>query len=166
MAEIARLYVDTNVLVSLGEGSDEISRAILDLVGTIMPDEEFLFTSELTLAELLVVPQREKNEDLIRLYDNWIQPEGWLIAKPVDKPVLWGASLIRATYPSIKLPDAIHVSTAMRHGCNHILSADKRLPREMEVTIMQDGHLIGIAKVEVVLLTVDSLAEIVVSRSS
>jgi predicted nucleic acid-binding protein len=163
MRDVSRLYLDTNVLIAIGEGAGQMPSLLRDLIQTLSVDEQFLFTSELSLAELLVVPNRQKNVELIRLYDNWIQPDGWLIARPVDKPVLWGAALIRAAYPAIKLPDAIHVSTALRHKCSHFLTADKRFPDEFNVTNDQRGRLIS-AKIDVVEMTVETLAKIVAER--
>ncbi|MGE0279554.1 MAG: type II toxin-antitoxin system VapC family toxin [Rhizobiaceae bacterium] len=166
MVDISRLYVDTNVLISLGEGTDQISRAILDLVGTIMPGEEFLFASELSLAELLVVPQRMMNDDLISLYDNWIQPEGWLIIGPVNRQVLWCAAIIRARYPSIKLPNAIHLSTGIGFGCSHFLTGDRRLPSEIVISQTRFGQTSGSARVEILILNLENLSAMTAKRQS
>ena len=54
MAQVDRLYVDTNVFVRLFESSDEISRLLVELfLAERTGGETFLATSELTLAELL-----------------------------------------------------------------------------------------------------------------
>lgn len=163
MGDVSRLYLDTNILIAIGEGAGQISGLLYDLIQTLKVGEQFLFTSELSLAELLVVPVRQKNDELIRLYDNWIQPEGWLIARPVDKPVLWGAALVRAAYPAIKLADAIHVSTALRYECSHFLTAEKRLPTQFEIASEQRGRIVS-AKIDVIEPTVDALTKIVTER--
>jgi predicted nucleic acid-binding protein len=131
MVAVSRLYTDTNVFIALGEGSDEISTLLFQLVDRQMPGQSSLFTSELTLAELLVLPHRQHKDELIKLYDNWVRASPWLNVGPVSRDVLWHASRIRAGYASIKLPDAIHV--AFGFGCSHFLTGDRRLPNELEL---------------------------------
>lgn len=146
MVRVNRLYLDTNMLIALAEGADDLSRTLWELVGSQKPDERFLCTSELTLAELVVRPYREKDDKLLRLYDNWLVSGGIFEVAPIDKPILWGAAIIRAQYSTIKLPDAIHLSTAIRMGCGHLLSADRGIPDELEVWSRQYGAEVGPAR--------------------
>ena len=132
MPGIDRLYLDTNVFIAMAEGSDAVSTKLFELVGMQMPGLEFLVTSEISLAELLVQPLRTGNRPLLRLYDDWMVSGGWLTVGVVNRATLLGAAQARSRYPAIKLPDAIHLSTAFRFGCSHFLTADKRLPRSIE----------------------------------
>lgn len=165
MAAINRLYLDTNIFIALGEGTDAISALLFDLIARQMPEERFLFTSELSLAELLVHPYRERNEELISLYDNWITSGGWLTAGPVNRSVLLSAALIRAQYGSIKLPDAIHLSTAIGFECTHFLTADKRLPSEIRIRHERWGSSQGPAEISVLKLEPDVLRHLINERS-
>ncbi len=146
MVRIDRLYLDTNIFIALAEGADDLSRALWDIVGIQKPDELFLCTSELTLAELLVRPYRQKDDELLRLYDNWLVSGGLFEVAPIDKPILWGAAIIRAGYSTIRLPDAIHLSTALRMGCSHVLSADRGIPDELDIRSRQPGEDAGPAR--------------------
>lgn len=129
---ITRLYIDTNVLIALAEGSDELSELLWDMFST-NAGNGFLCTSELTLAELAVLPYRDKMPELLRLYDGWFTSNGLFAVAPVDRTVLLGAAFIRGRNPGIRLPDAIHLATAASLGCSHILSADRRLPDEFKI---------------------------------
>jgi predicted nucleic acid-binding protein len=121
-------YLDTNIFIKAFEGRDERSRALLDLFSQEPPFGFIPFaTSELTLAELLVNPYRRNDDvgDLERMhYETLVQPSEWLVVVPVDREVLAGAALLRSLHP-IKLPDAIHISSALKLGCTHLMTDDR-----------------------------------------
>ena len=120
----ARVYLDTNVFIRAFEGTDELSRLLIDFFATEV-SQPALATSELTLAELLVHPYRDRNDIARGRYDSTVRPSDWLQVGPVDRRVLVGASLLRSKY-RLKLPDAIHVSAALHFGCSLLLTDDLR----------------------------------------
>ncbi|WP_024586681.1 PIN domain-containing protein [Aliihoeflea sp. 2WW] len=160
MASIERLYLDTNVFVAMAEGADDLSSELYGLVGTQRPGQAFLCTSELSLAELLVQPYRDENDGLIQLYDNWINSGAWLEVRPVDRGVLWYAAVVRQQFRSVKLPDAIHISTAIGLGCTHFISGDRRLPSEINLYHKRWGTERGPAKLAVLPLDLDTVTRI------
>jgi predicted nucleic acid-binding protein len=166
MEIIKRLYVDTNILIALGEGTDDISNLLYSLVDSQAPDEQpFLCTSELSLAELLVRPYREQDETLIQLYDNWIQRQNpWLQVGPVDHQTLWYSAVLRASYRSLKLPDAIHLATAIGFECSHFLTADTRIQNRVELFHERRGIRRGPAVLDVVRPDAGTLKAILESR--
>jgi predicted nucleic acid-binding protein len=166
MADISRLYLDTNVFIAMAEGADELSSALYDLVASQVADEQFLCTSELAPAELLVKPYRDGNDPLIQLYDSWITPGGWLEVGPVERSVLWYAAVVRQQYRAIKLPDAIHVSTAIGMQSSHYLTGDKGLPEELNLVHTRWGMTRGPARLGVVRLSVESVKKIAQERKS
>ncbi|WP_103220657.1 type II toxin-antitoxin system VapC family toxin [Roseibium marinum] len=132
MEPIKRLYLDTNMFILLGEGHGDARRShLIDIVSAAPArDSAFLCTSEFTLAELLVVPFRQKNHQLIELYKGWVHPGSpWLEAAPVERDLLIHAALFRDQYPGVKMPDAIHLTTAL------FLTADKGIPRTSRITM-------------------------------
>lgn len=164
MRNINRLYLDTNVFIAMAEGDDDLSSALYDLASSNYPDGDFLFTSELALAELLVKPYREQNDELISLYDNWIQPDGWLEAGPVDRNILRYAAVVREKFQGIKLPDAIHISTAIGFKCSHILTGDKRLPENLQLHHTRWAITQGPAELRTIRLNVENVNQIVDGR--
>ena len=83
-------------------------------------------TSELTLAEVLVKPLREHNATLAERYHRRLTSGPTLEVHPVSRTVLSRAAALRAGYPSIKLPDAIHAATATLRGCTTLITNDTR----------------------------------------
>jgi len=137
-----RIYLDSNVLISAFSG-DEREKAILlmEMVGAVpeMPAAPFV-TSELTLAESLVRALRVGLDHDVASMDNVLTSSGWLEVVPVARRQLFGVAWIRSQYLGVKLPDAIHVATAIGHGCRHLLTADEGLRGEYQLSAWQWGR--------------------------
>jgi predicted nucleic acid-binding protein len=118
-----RLYLDANVFIYAIEGNADISNPLRELFDLFRSRRGIGITSELTLAEVLPRAggvQRRSYLDLIhwsRIFD----------LHPVSRDILIETAEYRRTARMPKLPDAIHVVTAIRAGCRTILSADSRL---------------------------------------
>lgn len=167
MEPIRKLYLDTNIFILLGEGEEDPRRnRVLDIVVSQKEEtEKFLATSDLTLAELLVRPYQDGNEDLIKLYDHWIDSQNtWLDVGAVTRDVLWFAAVLRNQYPTVKLPDAIHLSTAVGLECTHVVTADEKLPREISLTHSRWGWSRSAPPLRLVSPTVENLQAILEQR--
>ena len=121
-----RLYLDANVFIYAVEGSPEhraFLEGLLDLLGT---GDTTAVTSELTLAEVLAKPFEENRTDLADIYEEMVAPSAWLDMVPVNRAVLLRAARLRAEL-KLRLPDAVHVASAVAAGCELFLSNDRRL---------------------------------------
>lgn len=65
-----RVYLDTNVFVYAVEGYPHFAEELRALFHAIDHGQLAAVTSELTLAEVLVKPLADKNDDLWRLYES------------------------------------------------------------------------------------------------
>jgi predicted nucleic acid-binding protein len=139
---VQRHYVDTNVFIAMLERSDERAERLLHLFtrGHHQDDETFL-TSEITLAELLVLPYRQKDQHLISLYQKWIGVGSLIAAKAVGREILSAAANLRANDGALRLPDAIHLATALRFSCRRFLTFDSRLSRSPGRAQLVDSSL-------------------------
>lgn len=131
----SKLYFDANVFIYAVEGSDDIAGCLRTLFGLLRSDLNLAVTSELTLAEVLprADPVRRRN------YMELILHSGLFSLHPVTRDVLMetadyrrfagmpSSDASRPTASVPKLPDAIHVVTAVRAGCNRMLSFDRSL---------------------------------------
>jgi predicted nucleic acid-binding protein len=127
VTRVPRAYLDTNVFIAAYEHASARSdhaRWVLDAVedGRILGA-----TSEITLAELLVKPFQEEALAIVDAYLAIIQPGPAFDVMPVGRTVLIEAARVRAGRVSIRLPDAIHVATARRLGCDCLVSDDGQL---------------------------------------
>jgi predicted nucleic acid-binding protein len=127
-----RLYLDTNVFIATFEANDQNSFHLF--AGNPRRQESFLFTSLLTRAELLVYPYRNNDDRLIDVYLNWTVSNAILSVGEIDGEVLRYAAVLRAQYQSLKLPDAVHLSTAIGFECTHFVSFDQGFQQMDSIT--------------------------------
>ena len=121
--EVPRLYLDANVFIYAIEGNADIADPLRQLFDLFRANRGIGVTSELTLAEVL---PRASNVQR-RNYLNMIVWSRIFDLQAVSRDILIETAKYRETAGMPKLPDAIHVVTAIRAGCRTILSADLRL---------------------------------------
>jgi predicted nucleic acid-binding protein len=81
-------------------------------------------TSELSLAECLVKPYAERNDQAIAAYLEMLSGRAPVAVVPITGAILLRAARLRAE-TRLKLPDAIHLATAIETGCATFLSDDR-----------------------------------------
>jgi predicted nucleic acid-binding protein len=164
---VRRVYLDTNIFIRWLETDDEISRSLSDMIFANPADREpFFVTSELTFAELTVKPYRERDERLLQLYDNWTISNPALHVREVDRGVLYYSAVLRAEPRSLKLPDAIHLSTAIGCGCSHLLTADTHFSGTYNIFHERDALTRGLATVDVLRPDSETIANLTKVLSS
>jgi predicted nucleic acid-binding protein len=127
MAVRDRLYVDANIFINTFEARDEVGACVLQLFLSQSSTRPDIITSDLALAEVLVGPFRERNDDLVETYQGWMISNPAIMLAPVNRDALVVAALLRADYPTLRLADAVHIAIAIGMECSKLLTADKRL---------------------------------------
>jgi predicted nucleic acid-binding protein len=121
-----RVYLDTNVFIYAIEGYPEFVDELNEFFDSIDAGNLRAFTSELTLAEVLVRPLMDGNLEIQTAYQQALQSSEGLEVVPVSREVLIEAARLRAVV-NFRLPDAIHGATAILTGCETFLTNDRRL---------------------------------------
>jgi predicted nucleic acid-binding protein len=119
-----RVYLDTNFFIYALEHFTPTADVVTKIAQMIEDGALAAFTSELTLAETLVIPARKGDERLIRLYGEFISSRDGLTVVPVTREVWVDAAHVRAS-SSFKLPDAVHIATARRTACDVFVTNDR-----------------------------------------
>lgn len=88
---------------------------------------ESLTVSDLTRMECRVGPLKKNNHALLANFDRFFTSPSVLVL-PLPPVVFDRAALIRAVY-NFKSLDALHLATAVEHGCTRFLTNDTRLSR-------------------------------------
>ncbi len=131
--EPSPIYIDTNPFIYAIEGEEAVARDLKNLFSLLRDRRRGAVTSELTLAEVLAKTPSPLHR---RQYLDLLIWSGIVDLQPITREILIETAAYRREVPPVnlqqrssmpKLPDAIHVVTAIRSGCNQILSADGRL---------------------------------------
>lgn len=122
----ARIYIDTVTVIYAVEQTPTYGVLLNPLWNSLQAENLEVLTSELTLMETLVVPMRNSDTFLVDAYERLLRsPQMQLL--PISQTVLREAAGLRATTPSLRTPDAIHIASATTSGCTQFLTNDRQL---------------------------------------
>lgn len=130
-----RVYFDANIFIYLMEGFPKLEMNLREIRDSIYHGESIIFSSELTLCEVLVPAFRKDNTELLVIYRKFIEESGAFELIPTTREIYIRASLLRAQL-SLKTPDAIHVASAIESGCNVFLTNDKPLKAPKDIIVL------------------------------
>ena len=99
-----------------------------------------LVTSELSLAETLVRPIRERDRRAQTDFARALQSDEQLAVALISRNILIEAATLRATR-QLEMPDAIHAATAKIARCTHFLTGDEALARAVHLPILRVDDL-------------------------
>lgn len=122
---MARVYLDSCVVIYLIQGPEGLSRAIR---GALQPDDDdapVLCISDLTRLECRVWPIREDDEELLDQFDGLFSSQD-IERLAIQTDAFDLATELRARHGT-KTPDALHLATAILGGCDEFWTNDHRL---------------------------------------
>lgn len=122
---MTRVFWDTNLFVYLLEGGEFAAR-VRELRSRMLERGDHLFTSALTLGELLVKP-REHGDAAARDHETTIRQIATIL--PFDAAAAPRYAAIRGDR-TIKAPDAIQLACAAAAGIDLFITNDDRLSRK------------------------------------
>lgn len=120
-----KVYLDANIFIYFLEGLPPFKEVVKKIFQAIENSEVHAVTSELSLAEVLVKPFSDKNDFLVREYGELLVSKTSFDVLPIRRNILIEAAKIRSKN-GYKLPDAIHMTTALTEKCVFFLTNDKR----------------------------------------
>ena len=135
-----RIYLDTNIIVYAVEEPVSLTRGQAALFNAIDEGSVHAFTSELALAECLAHPFAVNDAILASAYERFLGVETELELVQIDRQILISAAHIRALTKT-KLPDAIHVASAMSVGATIFVTADRGIKPPPGLRVPDVGSL-------------------------
>lgn len=143
MIETPRVYLDTNVFIGAFETNTAVAEPFRNLLTFLRGKAGVAVTSELTLAELIAPVDRPNVISQVtrkRLYMNLLVVNRFIDLRPVSRDVLWDTGKCRRHLldhgRKLKLPDAIHITTALKSNCRYMICDEGRftnLPLNLKV---------------------------------
>ena len=138
--EGARVCLDANIFIYLVEGQDypALHKPVQRLFAACDAGRIAPVTSALTLGELLPVPLRKQDHTLVQFYRELLTIPSVLEVAPVSLAILDAAAVLRSQ-TNLKLPDAIHLATALDTGCRFFVTNDQKmtLPEGVPVQLVR-----------------------------
>ncbi|MGB3614758.1 MAG: PIN domain-containing protein [Elainellaceae cyanobacterium] len=129
------VYLDTNIWIYALENYAEYTQHLGALFQALDEGALTAVTSELTLAEVLVKPMQREDTEQQTICERFIRSTNHLAVVPVSRAILIDAARVR-TRTQLKLPDAIHVATAIGTDCKTLLTNDQQLRRTPNISVV------------------------------
>jgi len=126
---LARVFWDTNLFIYLFEDHPTLAERVERVRLQMLERGDQLFTSTLTVGEILVQPVRAGRPDLQDSYRRLFQPPA-VITVPFDVPAAMQYARIRKD-STIKPPDAIQLACAAIAKADLFITNDERLSRKL-----------------------------------
>jgi predicted nucleic acid-binding protein len=121
-----RVYFDTNIFIYVLEEFAEAAAQLHEIRAALLTGDCEVFTSELTLCELLVPHFRSNNLERMKQYRGFLERSGAVTLIATSRLTYLRASDYRGQF-GLKTTDAIHVASATEAECAIFLTSDTRL---------------------------------------
>lgn len=137
---MARLFLDTAPVIYFVEQHPTFAAQMEGVFVRMERGEWTAVVSPVTLAECLIIPYREGNRRLAKLFFELLTGGPGIEFFPLDETTAEKAAALRARY-GITLADALQLACALTAGCEFFLTNDERLRRVSEISVRLVGEL-------------------------
>ena len=136
-----QLLLDTNAFIYFLDGAEPYYNVLVPVFRRVAAGDLAVMVSAITEAELLVRPERERN-DLAKERIEDLLAENGIYVIGVDRRIARRAAAIRAR-GNLKLPDAIIVATALETDCEAIVGNDGQwAKKDVEIPFIRLDDLV------------------------
>lgn len=125
------ISLDSNIFIrAIDDPSTlgEKSRELLEEIKKVSPQ---VFISTMLLQEFFVRVYKDSRQKDINPLLEFISLDRLCTIKDVDRQVALLAAKLRAEYPSLRAPDAIHLASAIESKAKLFFTTDRRLPKKI-----------------------------------
>ena len=130
-----RVYFDTNIFIYILENHPEFGETCLSVVQSGADKELDGYSGDLVLAELLVKPLKDNNARAVKAVKDLFTEDTKIELLPHTRSAFITAAHLRANH-KIKLPDALHLATAIENHIEIFLTNDRDIPLIPEITVL------------------------------
>lgn len=135
LSNAKRLYIDSAPLIYYVEENAVYLDKMREIVRIVDHTDLLAFSSVLTLAEVLVLPLRQDDQQLVQAYQEILVAGDDYELVVVTPEIAVTAADIRARY-SLGTPDSLHVATAIASHCDAMLTNDRDMKRIKELSVL------------------------------
>lgn len=121
---VSRIFWDTNLFIYLIEDFRDLSERVAVLRRRMLERGDELYTSALTLGEILIKPMEARNDSLARRYESVLLQGAEIIPFDVEPARLYASIRKDRT---IRPPDAIQLACAAHARVDLFITNDERL---------------------------------------
>lgn len=130
-----RLALDSSVFIYLFEQHPKYGQLCAMLIDGFDGGHNNGVASSIAVSEILTRPMKQKNGEVVSLYEHVFRSLPHFSLIEVDYTVAKAAAVLRAEY-DILLADALHVACALKGKATVFVTNDKKLKRIKDIAIV------------------------------
>ncbi|GHT70251.1 PIN domain nuclease [Bacteroidia bacterium] len=130
-----KIFLDTAPLIYYIEDHPYFAPLLNELILLKGKEKCQFISSVITLAEVLVLPIREKKTDLAQKYEAILTGSKSIEMVDINVKIAKTTAQLRAKY-ILKTPDAIQLASAIHYSADYFLTNDKHLKTVGEIKII------------------------------
>jgi predicted nucleic acid-binding protein len=123
---VGLIHVEAGVIIGFLDRTDVHHDAARAVLAAALHDGNRLAMASSAFAECLVGPARRGDTE-IQIVRELVDRLPISII-PLDVGIATGAARLRATHPSLRLPDAVVIATAIEDGADELVTTDRKWP--------------------------------------
>lgn len=139
-----KVALDTSIFIYFLEQHPQYFADCQMVLSKILQGDWEGSTSVLSIGELLVMPFRIGHTHAVNDYARFVREFSNLQVWNIDETIMTKSAQLRASFPSLKTPDALHLATVLEAGADCFITNDARLAKlsVMRIIMLQDvAHL-------------------------
>jgi predicted nucleic acid-binding protein len=131
-----KLFLDACAIIYLIESQEQLGQKTRLLLTQALQNKAQLIVSRLSFLECRVLPLKTKDDDLLRLYNEFFKLPSLQVIE-LTEDVINVATDLRASYSSsLRTPDALQLACALKGKADTFLTGDKKLSAIQEIEVL------------------------------
>ena len=126
------MFLDTAPLIYFLDKNSPLCPTTAKMFSQMVQNDYGLFTSSVTCMEYLVYPYKNKDDNAVNIFWDFLGDANIYICN-INKEIAEKAARIRAEYQSFKAFDSLQLASACSMGCDLFLTNDKQLRQFEEI---------------------------------
>jgi predicted nucleic acid-binding protein len=135
LEKIGVLFLDTAPVIYFVEQNPEFGSKVQEVFERLDDGKLTAVVSPITLAECLVLPYKQKNSDIAKIFTELLANSENVLFYPIDEVIADKAADLRARY-NLTLTDAFQLAIAIQAECDAFLTNDADLKRVKEIPVL------------------------------
>jgi predicted nucleic acid-binding protein len=134
--KIETIFIDTAPIIYYIEAHHQFGSLVNEVVKSFLSGKLIAFTSVITLAEVLSKPIGLGKIGLAERFTDFLRHGNNINLLEITADIAEKAGILRGYYRSLKLMDAIQISTALEIKADSFLTNDARLKQVSEIKVL------------------------------
>jgi predicted nucleic acid-binding protein len=131
-----KLFLDACTIIYLIESLEQLGQKTRLLITQTLQNKAQLIVSRLSFLECRVLPLKTKDDDLLRLYNEFFKLPSLQVIE-LTEDVINVATDLRASYSgSLRTPDVLQLACALKGKADTFLTGDKKLSAIQEIEVL------------------------------